>query len=203
MSGYRSWTPGEILTASNAQNYLQDQSVMVFSGSAARSSAVVSPDEGMLTYLLDLNRFEFYDGSSWVTLVNGVGAAGTAGQALVSNGTASPSFTDTNAKFIKTDLSNKSASYTAVADDTNTVLNVTSASTVTIPDVMPEIGDMIQIINNSTGIITLRAGSGVTSWAGVGTAGTTISFLMDSPYTAAAVVKTAANQYRVIGKVVV
>ena len=203
MSGYRSWTPGEILTASNVQNYLQDQSVMVFSGSAARSSAVVSPDEGMLTYLLDLNRFEFYDGSSWVTLVNGVGPAGTAGQALVSNGTAAPSFTDTNSKFIKTDLSNKSASYTAVADDTNTVLNVTSASTVTIPDVMPEIGDMIQIINNSTGIITLRAGSGVTSWAGVGTAGTTISFLMDSPYTAAAVVKTAANQYRVIGKVVV
>lgn len=203
MSGYRSWTPGEILTASNVQNYLQDQSVMVFSGSAARSSAVVSPDEGMLTYLLDLNRFEFYDGSSWVTLVNGVGAAGTAGQALVSNGTVAPSFTDTNAKFIKTDLSNKSASYTAVADDTNTVLNVTSASTVTIPDVMPEIGDMIQIINNSTGIITLRAGSGVTSWGGVGTAGTSISFLMDSPYTAAAVVKTAANQYRVIGKVVV
>lgn len=203
MSGYRSWTPGEILTASNVQNYLQDQSVMVFSGSAARSSAVVSPDEGMLTYLLDLNRFEFYDGSSWVTLVNGVGPAGTAGQALVSNGTAAPSFTDTNSKFIKTDLSNKSASYTAVADDTNTVLNVTSASTVTIPDVMPEIGDMIQIINNSTGIITLRAGSGVTSWAGVGTAGTSISFLMDSPYTAAAVVKTAANQYRVIGKVVV
>lgn len=68
MSGYRTWTPGEVLTASNVQNYLQDQSVMVFASSAARSSAIVSPDEGMLTYLSDNNTIQYYDGAAWNTI---------------------------------------------------------------------------------------------------------------------------------------
>jgi len=202
MSGYRTWTPGEILTASNVQNYLQDQALMVFSSSAARSSAVVSPDEGMVSYLTNTNVIEYYDGSNWVNLLTAAGATGTSGQAFVSGGTAKPAFGDMNAQYIATTLTNKSAAYTAVSGDSNTVLNFTSAATVTFPDVLTEIGDMIQVINNSTGTVTLRAGTGVTSWAGVGTAGTATAFLMDTPYTAAAIIKTAANQYRVIGNLI-
>jgi len=107
-----------------------------------------------------------------------------------------------NAQYIATTLSNKSAAYTATSDDSNSILNFTSAATVTFPDVLTEVGDMIQVINNSTGTVTLRAGTGVTSWAGVGTAGTATAFLMDTPYTAAAIIKTAANQYRVIGNLI-
>lgn len=203
MSGYRTWTPGEILTASNVQNYLQDQSVMVFSSTGARGSAIVSPDEGMLTYLSDENRYEFWDGSAWSDLIAAVGVGGSEGQALVSNGTAAAGFGDTNSKYIKTDLATKTAAYTAVAGDANTVLNFTSAATVTVPNVLPEVGDMVQILNNSSGTVSIVAGTGITSWAGVGTAGTATTFLMDSSYTAAAVLKTATNEYRVIGKVVV
>jgi len=202
MSGYRTWTPGEILTASNVQNYLQDQALMVFSNSAARSSAVVSPDEGMVSYLTNTNVIEYYDGSNWVNLLTAAGATGTSGQAFVSGGTAKPAFGDMNAQYIATTLSNKSAAYTATSDDSNSILNFTSAATVTFPDVLTEVGDMIQVINNSTGTVTLRAGTGVTSWAGVGTAGTATAFLMDTPYTAAAIIKTAANQYRVIGNLI-
>jgi len=66
-SGYRTFTAGEILTASNVQNYLQDQAVMVFSGTAARSSAIGTAnfEEGMLTYLTDVDKLQVYTGAAF------------------------------------------------------------------------------------------------------------------------------------------
>jgi hypothetical protein len=66
-SGYRTFTAGEVLTASNVQNYLQDQAVMVFGGTAARSSAIGTAnfEEGMLTYLTDVDKLQVYTGSSF------------------------------------------------------------------------------------------------------------------------------------------
>lgn len=40
---------------------------MVFGGTAARSSAVPTPSEGMVTYLSDLNDIQAYDGSNWIS----------------------------------------------------------------------------------------------------------------------------------------
>jgi hypothetical protein len=66
-SGYRVFTAGEVLTASNVQNYLQDQAVMVFAGTAARTSAIGTAnfEEGMLTYLTDVDKLQVYTGSSF------------------------------------------------------------------------------------------------------------------------------------------
>jgi len=74
--GFRTFQSGEVLTSSNVQNYLMDQSVMVFAGTAARGSAIASPETGMLTYRTDgtadakREGFEFYDGSTYVRLIN-------------------------------------------------------------------------------------------------------------------------------------
>jgi len=67
-SGYRTFTAGEVLTASNVQNYLQDQVVMTFGGSAARSSAIGTAnfEEGMISYLTDTDKVEAYNGTNWV-----------------------------------------------------------------------------------------------------------------------------------------
>ena len=65
MSGYKDFTTGEVLTADDVQDYLMDQSVMVFGGTAARGSAIASPTEGMVTYLSDSDSLEVYDGSAW------------------------------------------------------------------------------------------------------------------------------------------
>lgn len=204
MSGYRTWTPGEVITASNVQDYLQDQTVMVFASNAVRSTAVIVPTEGMLSWLEDDNKYQYYTGSAWADLIVPI-SGGTAGQAYVSNGTATASFQDVKSEYISTTLTEKTAAYTAVATDSNTVLNVTGTAnvTITVPDVIDAVGDMIQVLNNTTGTVTIAAGTGITSWAGVGTAGTGVAFLMDSSYTAAAVLKTASSEYRVIGKVVV
>ena len=61
--GRRTFNAGEVLTAANVQNYLQDQAVMVFGGTAARSSAIPTPSEGMVTYRSDQDVLEFYTGS--------------------------------------------------------------------------------------------------------------------------------------------
>jgi hypothetical protein len=201
MSGFRTWTPNEIITASNVQNYLQDQTVMVFSSSAVRATAIPVATEGMLSWLEDADKYQYYSGSAWVDLIVPI-TGGTAGAPYVSGGTASAGFGDMKAEFIATTITNKSAAYTAVAADANTVLNITTASTITIPDILPSIGDQIQIVHNASGTTVIAAGTGVTSWAGAGTAGA-VTFKMGTPYTAAAVIKTAANEYRVIGRVFV
>jgi hypothetical protein len=66
-SGYKTFTAGAVLTASDVQNYLQDQSVMVFGGTAARSSAIGTAnfEEGMLTYLTDVDKLQVYTGATF------------------------------------------------------------------------------------------------------------------------------------------
>lgn len=89
-SGFRTFQSGEVLTSSNVQNYLMDQSVMVFAGTAARGSAIASPETGMVSYRTDgtadskREGFEFYDGASWTRLVP---ATTTAGLELISSTT--------------------------------------------------------------------------------------------------------------------
>ena len=80
-SGFRTFTAGEVLTASNVQNYLMDQSVMTFAGSAARSSAIGTAnfEEGMTSYLKDTDKLEVYNGTNWV----GVAPTTTQGLTLI------------------------------------------------------------------------------------------------------------------------
>jgi hypothetical protein len=64
-AGKKTFTAGETLTASDVNTYLMEQSVMVFGGTAARSSAVPTPSEGMTSYLKDAERIEAYDSDGW------------------------------------------------------------------------------------------------------------------------------------------
>jgi hypothetical protein len=67
--GRRTFAAGEVLTASNVMNYLMDQSVMNFPGTAARGSAIgTAVQEGMISFLNDSNMVEAYDGSAWKAL---------------------------------------------------------------------------------------------------------------------------------------
>jgi hypothetical protein len=65
----KTFTAGEVLTASDVNTFLMDQSVMSFAGTAARGSAIGTATEGMLTYLEDSNSYQSWDGSGWVGLV--------------------------------------------------------------------------------------------------------------------------------------
>lgn len=66
--GYIEFTTGDVLTAAQANGYLASQVVMVFASAAARTSAIASPQEGMISYLKDTNATQYYSGSAWVSV---------------------------------------------------------------------------------------------------------------------------------------
>jgi hypothetical protein len=66
--GYKEFATGDVLTAADANGYLASQVVMVFADAAARTSAIASPQEGMISYLKDTNATQYYSGSAWVTI---------------------------------------------------------------------------------------------------------------------------------------
>ena len=65
-AGYRTFIPGETLTADNVQNYLQDQVVQVYADATARDSNLTGlVAEGMVAFLKDSNKLFTFNGSSW------------------------------------------------------------------------------------------------------------------------------------------
>lgn len=199
--GFRTWSPGEVITASNVQGYLMDQSVLVFADAAERSSQLISPTEGMFCWLVDVDKFQYFNAGEWEDLIVPI-SGGTSGQALVSNGTSDAAFQDVSSRFVSTAISSKSANYTVTASDINTIIQTTGAAsvTITVPDVF-EIGDVVQIIREGSGEAVIAAGAGVTDWAGVGVSDPTQDFFIFLEYGAAGVIKTGAGTFRVIGAI--
>ncbi len=71
-AGKKTFTAGEILTASDTNTYLMEQTVMYFAGTAARASAIPTPSTGMTTYIgttgtASIPQLETYTGSAWQT----------------------------------------------------------------------------------------------------------------------------------------
>jgi len=64
-AGFKLFENGQVLLASEVQNFMQDQQIMVFAGTAARGSAIASPTEGMFAFLKDEDKLTFHDGSQW------------------------------------------------------------------------------------------------------------------------------------------
>jgi hypothetical protein len=70
-AGYKLFNTGDVLTAAQVNTYLNEQTVMVFASSAARTSALSGVlAEGMVSYLQDTNAVEVYNGSAWVNVGN-------------------------------------------------------------------------------------------------------------------------------------
>jgi len=73
----KTFVAGEILTAADVNTNLMDQTVMVFDDAAARTTAIPSPVEGMVTYLKDVDRLE-----KFTTVFEAVNTGFTAGTAI-------------------------------------------------------------------------------------------------------------------------
>ena len=85
-AGYKLFVNGNTLSASDLNTYIQQQTVMVFTDSTARTTAlsgVVSA--GMISYLTGTNSLETYNGSAWVA--NGVGDVTLTGTQTLTNKT--------------------------------------------------------------------------------------------------------------------
>ena len=67
-SGFKPFTAASVLTSSDVNNYLMEQSVMYFATTAARDTAITAPEDGMVAYIGSNDSSEglyTYNGTSW------------------------------------------------------------------------------------------------------------------------------------------
>jgi hypothetical protein len=62
------FTAGEVLAAADVNSFLMNQSVMTFTNSTARSSAIGTATAGMVTYLTASDEYEYWNGTAYVPL---------------------------------------------------------------------------------------------------------------------------------------
>jgi hypothetical protein len=68
-AGYKLFSTGDVLSASDVNTYLMQQTVMSFATAAARTTALSGVlAEGMVSYLQDTDVVQIYTGAAWVSL---------------------------------------------------------------------------------------------------------------------------------------
>jgi hypothetical protein len=77
MAGWFDFVNGQTLPASRVQDYLMDQSVMVFADAAARTAALPSPTNGMMTYLTSPGELYVCTNLAWVKVIDNNNIAST------------------------------------------------------------------------------------------------------------------------------
>jgi hypothetical protein len=77
MPGRKVFVANDILTAADVNEFLANQAVMVFADATARTTAIPSPLEGMVTYLASTKNLQRWTGSAWVNVVSGFTAQQT------------------------------------------------------------------------------------------------------------------------------
>jgi hypothetical protein len=169
--GRKVFQPATVLTASEVNGYLMDQSVMVFDSSAARSTALgTAVSEGMVAYLKDVNSLELYV-TDWEPIQT-------------------QRFTSSTA-----------TAFTFASTDANALLRFTSAGTLTIATATAFTeGQSVDVLNDATSLTIVPEGTAV-SLFGRGTAQGTAGFLADNQYDAFSIVCVGTNAYRIIGNV--
>jgi len=169
--GKKVFVANEVLTAAEVNGYLMDQAVMVFDDSAARSSAIATATEGMITYLKDSNGLFYYDGSAWTVV-----------------GLDPITFTSSTA-----------TAYTIADSDAGSYLRFTNAGTVTVSTATAfTAGQQVQILADGTALTITTDGATI---GGAGTAGTAVSFTVGGQYEAVAVIAVDTDTYRIIGNI--
>lgn len=176
--GFKTFATGDILTAADTNGYLMSQTVMVFADSAARTTAITSPQQGMITFLKGTNSTEYYNGTAW-TAISGGSSAGKVLQVV--SATYSTQATTTSATYADTGLT---ASITP-SSSTSKVLVLASQNAALTNSTQAWTG--LRIVRGSTAIMTAdRAIWGGSATTGNFTGSMNALNYLDSPATTSA-----------------
>lgn len=197
-AGYKLFQTGDVLTAAQVNTYLNEQTVMVFASSAARTSALSSVlAEGMVSYLQDTNAVEVYDGSNWVS----IGSSGDITSVTTGSDSGLAGGATSGAVDLKLRLqfdAQTGTTYTLAGNDLNQLVTCNNASsiTVTVPPSVFTAGDQIHVQQIGVGQVTFAQGSGVTISS---TGATATAPKLRARYSACTVICTASNTFTIIG----
>jgi hypothetical protein len=210
-AGYKLFNTGDVLTAAQVNTYLNEQTVMVFASSAARTSALSGVlAEGMMSYLQDTNSVEVYNGTAWVSVGGGGGdvtevQAGTGISVASGTGPIPVVSFDYRAGSALT-LNAQTATYTVVltdADQKLVTMSVGSANDFQIPtnaNVAFPTGTVINVIQIGAGQTTIKAvTSGTTTISSTGATATAPK--LRAQFSAASCIKVATDTWYVVGDI--
>ena len=183
-AGYKLFNTGDVLTAAQVQNNLQNQTVMFFASAAARDASApltAALTEGMFCYLADTDTTLYYDGAAWQSFGTGDVTGLTAGAGITITNPGGPVPTIAIADNPTLTSPKETANITAVAATGAINLDVLTAS-VNIRTV------------NATGNWTINVRGDVsTTLDSIMTTGEQISVVFESPQGATAYYPTAFN----------
>ena len=128
-AGFKTWSTGDVLTASDVNTYLMQQTVMAFADATARDAAVTSPTDGMICFLTGSSALQYHDGSSWTSIdlagdITGV----TAGTLLDGGGTTGTVTLNVDLSEASTSTSDADGDYFIVTDAASAQYKLTKAN---------------------------------------------------------------------------
>jgi hypothetical protein len=183
-AGYRLFNTGDILTAAQVQNNLQNQSVMFFASAAARdadTALTAALTEGMFCYLADTDTTLYYDGTAWQSFGTGdvTGLTAGAGITITNPGGPVPTIAISSNPTL---TSPKEVNTTTAGPATGTVdLDVVTSS-------------VLIFTSDATADWTLNVrGNGATTLDSIMATGEQISVVFETPIGATAYEPTAFN----------
>ena len=183
-AGYKLFNTGDVLTAAQVQNNLQNQSIMFFASAAVRDASApltAALTEGMFCYLADTNEVQYYDGAAWQSFATGDITGLTAGTGITITSATGP---------VPTISISTGAALTSPEEVIN--LSAVAATGAINIDTLTSAVDIRTVNASGNWTINVR-GDGSTTLNSLMAIGSQVSIVFESPQGATAYYPTAFN----------
>jgi hypothetical protein len=160
MTGSRSWSTGDTVSAADFVSFISSQVLTVFSTATARDAAITSPSEGMFSYTITTpeETLSYYDGAAWqaTSLTADITGITTASNSSLAGGATSGNVTLTTDVNNTTSATATAADYVLISDTDDS--NATKKALISDITALVPAGDLTGLTAGSLVDITAATG---------------------------------------------